>query len=292
MAMPGSACYDDVHVPEGTPSGLAAVLRERSSEILASWLVHFERSPLRFRRATKAATHTSQVANLVEALSVAVSGGSQELKPGANATRELERNAAFLGAQFASEGATGFDISALLLELRDVVAGLGDPDDAAALTSLFEWLTTVALDAFAASGMQSLRERQTDQLENGTPVIEVLPKVPAVLLVGAPNSSTIDSLLSRAWMLAVGTGAPCLIIDCAGLAELGEKNFDAGYSAFLEQAEGSALQVVLSNARRPLRERAAALTGERGLSFQHFDRFDSAVAHALERAGYLLVRRS
>jgi hypothetical protein len=279
-------------VTEGKRPDLAAVLRERSSEILASWIVQFERSLLRFRRATKAATHTAQVANLVEALSVAVSGGSQDLKPGANATRELERSAAFLGAQFASEGATGFDIAALLLELRDVVAGLADREDATALTQLFEWLTTVALDAFAASGMQSLRERQADQLETGTPVIEVLPKVPAVLLVGAPSTSMIDSLLSRAWMLAVGTGAPCLIIDCGGLAEPGEKNFDGGYRGFLEQAEGSALQVVLSTARRPLRERAAAFTGERGLSFQHFDRFDSAVAHALERAGYLLMRRS
>ena len=277
---------------EGSKPGLAAVLRERSSEILARWLVQFERSLLRFRRATKASTHAAQVANLVEALSVAVSNGSHELKPGANVTRELERSAAFLGAQFASEGATGFDIAALLLELRDVVAGMADPEDAVALTRLFEWLTTVALDAFAASGMQSLRERQADQLENGTPVIEVLPKVPAVLLVGAPSTPTIDSLLSRAWMLAVGTGAPCLIIDCGGLAEPGEKTFDGGYRAFLAQAEGSALQVVLSTARRPLREHAAALTAARGLSFQHFDRFDSAVAHAAERAGYLLMRRS
>lgn len=279
-------------MPEGSRPGLAAILRERSSEILASWIVHFERSLLRFRRATKASTHTAQVANLVEALSVAVHNGSHELKPGANAARELERSAAFLGAQFASEGATGFDIAALLLELRDVIAALADPEDAAALSRLFEWLTTVALDAFAASGMQSLRERQADQLESGTPVIEVLPKVPAVLLVGAPSTSMIDSLLSRAWMLAVGTGAPCLIIDCGGLAESGEKNFDGGYRGFLEQAVGSALQVVLSTARRPLRERAALATGERGLSFQHFDRFDSAVAHALERAGYLLMRRS
>ncbi len=276
----------------GITSELAALIRERSAEILASWIVNFERSPLRFRRAGKAATHTAQVANLVEALSVAVSGGSHELKPGGNATRELERSAAFLGAQFASEGATGFDIAALMFELRDVVAGLTEGEDATALTRLFEWLTTVALDAFAASGMQSLRERQADQLETGTPVIEVLPKVPAVLLVGAPTTSMIDSLLSRAWMLAVGTGAPCLIIDCGGLAEAGEKAFDGGFLRFLEQAEGSALQVVLSSARRPLRERAAALTGERGLSFQHFDRFDSAVAHGLERAGYLLMRRS
>lgn len=268
------------------------MIRERGGEILASWIVQFERSGLRFRRATKAATHTAQVANLVEQLSVAVSGGSHELRPGSDSTRELERSAAFLGAQFASEGATGFDIAALLLALRDVVAGLADDDDTAALTRLFEWLTTVALDAFAASGLQALRERQADQLESGTPVIEVLPKVPAVLLVGAPSTSTIDSLLSRAWMLAVGTGAPCLIIDCGGLAEPGEKNFEAGYRAFLAQAEGSALQVVLASARRPLRELAATRTGERGLSFQHFDRFDSAVAHALERAGYRLMGRT
>jgi hypothetical protein len=210
----------------------------------------------------------------------------------AQATRELERSAAFLGAQFASEGATGFDIAALLLELRDVIAALADREDAVALTRLFEWLTTVALDAFASSGMQSLRERQAEQLENGTPVIEVVPKVPAVLIVGAPSTATIDSLLARAWMLAVGTGAPCLILDCAGLAEPAEKNFEAAYQGFLQQAEGSALQVLMTGGRRPLRERAAALSAERGLAFQHFERFDSAVAHALERAGYLLMRRS
>jgi hypothetical protein len=93
-------------------------------------------------------------------------------------------------------------------------------------------------------------------------------------------------------MLAVGTGAPCLIVDCAGLAESAEKNFEAGYRGFLEQAAGSALQVLLTGGRRPLRERATALTAERGLAFQHFERFDSAVAHALERAGYRLMRRS
>ena len=41
-------------------------------------------------------------------------------------TRELERSAAFLGAQFASEGATGFDIAALLFELRDEFPGVVD----------------------------------------------------------------------------------------------------------------------------------------------------------------------
>lgn len=268
---------------------LVAVIRERSSEILASWIVRFERSPLRFRRATKASTYTAQVANLVEALIVAANTG--ELKPGSDATRELERSAAFLGAQFASEGATGFDIAALLLELRDVMSTMLDADDSASMTRLFEWLTVVALDTFAASGLQSLRERVNDQLELGTPVVELLPKVPAVFLVGAPNASVIDGLLSRAWMLAVGTGAPCLIIDASGLAETGEHAYDVGYKRFLDQAEGSALQILLANARRPVRERSAALAAEHGLAFQHFDRLDSAVAHALERAGHLLMRR-
>ena len=271
---------------------LAAVLRERPSEILAGWIVRFERSTLRFRRETKAATHTAQVASLIEALAEAAFGGHEGLRPGSDATRELERSCAFLGAQFSSEGATGYDVAALLLELREVVASMIAPDESVALTRLFEWLTLVAVDAFATSGMQSLREQMADQLENGTPVIELLPRVPAVLLVGAPTASVLDSLLARAWMLAVGTGAPCLIIDCAGLAAQGEKNFERGYRAFLEQAEGSALQVLMSSARRPLRELAAKLTDDSNLSFQHFDRLDSAVAHALERAGHLLMRRS
>lgn len=289
MASSRPACYDrDV---SDRPQ-LAALIRERSSEILASWIMRFERSPLRFRRTTKAATHTAQVANLLETLVVAASGGASELLAGSDATRELERAAAFLGAQFASEGATGFDIAALLLELRDVIAGVTDVEDAPPLTRLFEWLTAIALDSFAASGLQSLRERVAEQLESGTPVIEILPKVPALLLVGAPSASVIGNLLARAWMLAVGTGAPCLIIDCGGLAEIGERNFDAGYQEFLAHAERSAIQILMSGARRPVRERAGALAVERGLTFQHFDRIDSAVGHALERAGYLLMRRS
>src|SRR4051812_43942532 len=131
---------------EAKKGELATELRARSSEILAAWIVRFERSPLRFRRATKAATHTAQVANLLETLTEASLGGGVALVPGSDATRELERSSAFLGAQFASEGATCFDVAALLLELRELVAGMVSPDDAVALTRLFEWLTVVALD--------------------------------------------------------------------------------------------------------------------------------------------------
>ena len=270
-----------------------AVLGERSSEILASWIARFERSSVRFRRAMKAQTHAAQVASLLEALAVAATAADgAPLRPGTDATRELERSAAFLGAQFASEDATGFDVAALLLELREVITGMLAPEPAAQVTRLFEWLTVIALDTFAASGLQSLRERVNDQLEVGTPVVELLPKVPAVLFVGAPNLAVLEGLLARAWMLAVGTGAPCLVLDLGGLAESGDLVFEQAYTGFLAQTQGSALQVLLSSARRALRERTAARTAEHGLAFQHFDRLDSAVAHAAERAGYLLTRRN
>jgi len=165
------------------------------------------------------------------------------------------------------------------------------PEATGALTRLFEWLTVVALDGMAASGMQALREKVSEQLELGTPIVELMPKVPAVFLVASPSSNLIDDILARAWMLAIGTAAPCLILDAGGLAEGGERAFDAGFAGFLRQAEGSAVQVLLSRARRGLRERVEAATSAHGVAFQHFDRLDSAVVHALERAGHLLMRR-
>lgn len=291
MADGRGACYGR-RAMEPKKGELATELRARSSEIIAAWIVRFERSPLRFRRATKAHTHTAQVANLLETLTEASLGGSVALIPGSDATRELERSSAFLGAQFASEGATGFDVAALLLELREAVAGMVTVEDAAALTRLFEWLTVVALDGFATAGLQSLREQTSEQLEGGTPLVEILPKVPALLLVGAPTASVLDNLMARAWMLAVGTGAPSLIIDCGGLATQGERGFERGFTGFLAQAEGASLQVLLVGARRNLSEVAAKLAANAGLALQIFEHLDSAVAHALERAGHLLMRRS
>jgi len=299
MADGRGACYvercmiDAREAPQATETvrgQLATELRARSSEILAAWIVRFERSPFRFRRATKAATHTAQVANLLETLTEASHGGASALVPGSDATRELERSSAFMGAQFASEAATAFDVSAVLLELREVVAGMIAPADALALSRLFDWLTVVALDGFATAGLQSLREQTAEQLEGGTPVVELLPKVPAVLLVGAPTASVLDNLLARAWMLAVGTGAPTLIVDCSGLAAAGERNFERCYPGFLAQAEGSALHILLVGARRHIADAAAKATSEAGLSLQIFEHLDSAVAHALERAGHLLMR--
>ena len=227
MATRAAACYDPAvsDVPQ-----LVAVIRERSSEILASWIVRFERSPLRFRRATKAATYTAQVANLVEALIVAATSP-------ASSSRVRMRPGSWSGARPSSARSSRAKAPRASTSRRCCSScatsspSMVNAEDAAAMTRLFEWLTVVALDTFAASGLQSLRERVNDQLELGTPVVELLPKVPAVFLVGAPNAGVIDGLLARAWMLAVGTGAPCLIIDASGLAESGEHGYDVGYKA-------------------------------------------------------------
>lgn len=281
-------CYFGI-VAQGTR--LPVLLREGSSEILAGWIVRFERSPLRFRRTSRAADHAAQVASLLEALTEAATGDPAAFRPGSDATRELERSAAFLGGRFASEGATGFDVAALLVELRDVVVGMTSTQDATALTRLFEWLVVVALDGFAASGMQSLREQVNEQVESGTPLCELLPKVPALLLVGAPTENSMGNLLARAWMLAVATSAPCLIIDCSGLAEVGEHAFKCAFGAFVTQTAGSTQQLVMSGASRSLLDVTAPLTQQARLAFQNFDRLDLAVAYALERAGYLLMRQ-
>ena len=77
--------------------------------------------------------------------------------------------------------------------------------------------------------------------------------------------------------------------DGRAVDQLREITIERGWS---KQAEGSALQVLLSGARRSISDAAAKLTADAGLTLQNFERLDSAVAHALERAGHLLMRRS
>ena len=58
---------------------------------------------------------------LVEALSFAVSSGADQLRPGSMALRDLEKATAFAGASLAAGGASGYEVAALLLALRDAV---------------------------------------------------------------------------------------------------------------------------------------------------------------------------
>lgn len=271
---------------------LGRTLHERSSDVLESWMVRFERSPIRLRRGTAARSYLSQAANLLETLAVAASGGIDELRPGSALSRELERACAFLGGHFASNGASGFDVAAFLLALRDAVLERTPPVEAPAVSALFEWLSVLALDSFATSGILSLQERTTEQLESGTPVVQLAPKVAAVLFVGGPTSATMDSLLSRGLMLAIGLGSNCLLVDVTGLCEQSLKLFPKTIATFIEREHPASIEIVLVGATRSVSDACHAAASALGRRLSSVERLDSAVEQALDRNGHAIVRRS
>lgn len=258
-------------------------------------MVRFERSPTRLRRDISARSYASAAANLIEALRVAASGGEQELRPGAALTRELERACAFLGGQLSSAGASGFDVAAFLLALRDAVLEHAAPADALAVNTvntMFEWLSILSLDSFATAGILSLQERTTEQLESGTPVVEIAPKVAAVLFVGGPTSSTMDGLLARGSMLAIGIGSASLVVDVSGLCEQSLKLFPKTIAAFLEREHPASIEILLVGATRSVSDACHQAATQLGRKLTSVERLDSAVEQALARSGYAIVRRS
>lgn len=278
--------------PLGSEAGFVRTLQEHGSDVLESWLVRFERSPTRLRRATAAKTYASQAANLIDALAVAASGGVSELRPGAALSRELERSCAFLGGQLSSSGASGFDVAAFLLALRDAVLEHATPQESPPITALFEWLVILALDSFATAGILSLQERTTEQLESGTPVVQLAPKVAAVLFVGGPTTATMDSLLSRGLMLAIGLGSNCLIIDVTGLSEPALALFPKTIAAFLEREHPPSIELILVGATRSVSDACQDVAAKGSRRLSTVERLDTAVAQALDRNGYAMVRRS
>lgn len=255
-------------------------------------MVRFERSPTRLRRGLEAKTFAAQAANLIDGLRIAVSGGAEELRPGSVLTRELERSCSFLGGQFASSAASGFDVAAFLLALRDAVEEFAGHEEAAAIRELFEWLSLVALDSFATAGILSLQERTTEQLESGTPVVQLAPKVAAVLLVGGATTSTMDSLLSRGLMLAIGISSNCLIVDINGLCETSLQLFPKTIAAFVERERLPSIELLLVGASTSIADACQDTMNRLGCRLSPFDRLDAAVERALDRNGYALVRRS
>lgn len=268
---------------------LEEALRARGGEVLESWMDRFERSSLRFQRTVVAATYANQAANLIDTLTIAASAGADELRPGATLTRELERSCAFLGAQLSGAAASGFDVAAFLLSLRDAARDHASAAEAAQLDRLFEWLTVVALDSFAAAGLQSLRERTTEQLEAGTPVLELLPKVPAILFVGGPTNATMDALLSRGVMLSIGTGSACLILDVTGLAESALRQFPKTFAAFLLREAPPSIELVLVGAPRSARDACREAAATRGHRVVELERLDAAIEHVLGKSGQRIV---
>jgi hypothetical protein len=263
---------------------LAESLRHRGDAVLASWTHRFERSQLRFQRAVEAKVHAGLMVPMIEALAVAVTGGPTELRAGRPLVRELERACSFAGARMATTGSSGFDVAAALISLRDATIEFAEADQAGALGELFEWLVVVALDAFATAGTQSVRERAAEQLEYGIPVVLITPEVPAVFLIGDPGRAVLDSVLARALLLVVGSGARTLILDQTGLTEPAAPPVVETIERFFAHQRMAPVQVALVSSAGDARTAWTDVGAKHGVDVVGFDRFDAAFSHAVERA--------
>jgi hypothetical protein len=277
---------------ELVPGTLPHALRHRAEAVLASWAHRFERSPLRMPRPIDPRTHAALVAGLIEALGEASLSPATEWRPGAGAVRELEKQTTFAGSGLAAGGASGYDLAALVLSLRDAVLEFAGADDRAPVHDLFEWLVVVALDAFATAGAVSARERAEVQIEEGTPVILITPELPAVLLIGAPGAATVDGILARTLLLVVRTGAKSLLLDVSGLTDPASPTITEAADRFFAQTRLAPVEIELVGALEPTATAWQRMAHKRGVTLRSFDRFDAAVVAALTRAGASVVRRT
>lgn len=282
---------------------LSLVLTERTDEVVASWSHRFDRSALRVPRPTDPRQHANLVAGMVVALGEAVLAPRESLKqrpstvppqplrPGGPELRELERASALAGASLSATGASGFDVAALVLAVRDAVLEFAPSEWAGAISDVFEWLVVISLDAFAAAGTASAQERAAEQLEVGTPVVLVTPEVPAVLLVGSPTASALDSILARALLLVVRVGAPTLVLDVSGLTDPAAPVVLEAAKRFFAQKRMTSVEIALSGANDGPGRAWIDAGKEHGVTVTLVERLDGAVARALDRAGVQLRRR-
>jgi len=289
-------------------SELSAALLERTDEVVASWSHRFDRSVMRVPRPVDPRQHGALVSTMIVALGEAVTRPltqaergdprrrrdtipPQRLRPGGPEVRELEKAASLAGASLSATGASGFDVAAVVLAMRDAVLEFASSDWAEALNELFEWVLVIAIDAFAAAGTAAAQERAAEHLDAGTPVVLVTPEVPAVLLVGAPGADAVDSILGRALLLVVRVGARTLVLDVSGLADpTAPPVLEAG-ARFFDQKRVREVEIALSGATAQVAEMWVGLGRARGVTVTPLDRFDAAVARALDRADCQIVRR-
>jgi len=270
---------------------LATELTTRRDAIAASWCHRFDRSSLRGPTGRRAREHVGFVHGLIETLAVAVDADADRLRPGSIALRDLEKATAFAGAAMASGPTSGFELAALLLALRDAVLEHTDIEQRDPIIQLFEWLTIVALDAFAAAGKRAASERTAEELEAGTPVVLLTPEIPAVFLVGAPPTEVLDSLFARAMLLVVRVDAASLLIDASGLVDRRAPEVMAAVERLLTHPRLRAVEVAVIGLDTVDDAAWVHVARRAEITVRGFERFDAALSRAYQRAGLALVRR-
>jgi hypothetical protein len=281
------------------PVELGALIRGHEEELLKRAIEAYRLSPLRMPTPVDGPGMARLLSPILESLGDALGPPrvpapepSSPLVPGSAAAREVEKSAALVGAILASGTASGFDAAALFYALRDVLLEAPvRPDDRVALRRFAEWITVVAFDAFAAARVQAERERARDQLEDGTPVVQVTPELPAAFLVGRPDGVLCDSVLSRLLLLVVRVGARAAILHASGLTDPARVEVIEALRRFMSHKKVSGPVHLIAVGLPPDAEQAwRGVSSDAGAALSFEQHFDRAVERALALSGYRLVR--
>lgn len=274
---------------------LRSELRDNAEELVARWGAGFQCSPLRMPHPVDDREYVNLVSSMMEGLADALPVPGSEpdgntLRPGCKDLRELERAVAFAGSAMAASRSSAYAVAALLCSLRDVVLDFVEPPCSHTVADLFEWLTVVALDAYANARAISAVERVREQLEQGMPVVMASPEVPAVFLIAAPGEPELDSIFGRVILSAVRVGAKSVVVEATGLSDQVAAGTIAAVRRFSNhrkiQGHVEVIIVGLSSEAEPVWKDAAAST-----AIHCENRYEDALVRAQKRAGYQLVKR-
>jgi len=279
---------------------LAALIRGHEEELVTRAIEAYRLSPLRLPAPVDGPGMARLLSPILESLGDALRPNAQPspiesssaLVPGSAAAREVEKSAALVGAILAAGTASGFDAAALFYALRDVLAEAPvGPDERAALRRFAEWITVVAFDAFAAARVQAERERARDLLEDGTPVVQVAPELPAAFLVGRPDGVLCDSVLSRVLLLVVRVGARAIILHASGLTDPARPEVIEALRRFMAHKKvAGAVHVIAVGLPPEAEEPWRGVSADAGAELSFERDFDRAVERGLKLSGYRLVR--
>ncbi len=282
---------------QGARTPLAELAERGGDELRERWHRRFAASPLRLggpRSDDLAALGEPLAARVLEVLSGESSrtspspaGRARDLVPGAGAVREIERAAAFLGAQAASTRAENYDVAALLIALRDALGDSASEGERGALGTFFEWLVIVAMEAYGNAARAQAVEQAHSELERGMPVVMLPGGVPAAFLVANPPASVLEAVLGRLLLLVARVGARAVVVDGSGLADPGGREVIeaiGGLFAHRELRARAALFAggVSGEAAGRWRQAARAL----GTELELFEASEDAVASAMAAAGH------
>jgi hypothetical protein len=199
------------------------------------WLTAFSRSTLRLPRPVDLRELSGWASGFAETLGVALSDPA--CAPGSPSLREVEKRLTFIGGSLGTGSGSSFDVTALIIALRDLLAGeAASPVEKAAIAGLFDWLGAVAHEGYSSSQREGAWLRAQESLDRGTPIFVAAREVPCLLLLGEPGRAVAETLLGRLLLTVVRVGARAIVLDGSGL---------------MSQADPTLLEAVSGFARHP-----------------------------------------